>query len=240
MQPFDKDRFDKRYTDILEPAIRAAGLDPYRVDRDPSVSIPIDDISNGLKRADLCLADITIDNPNVWFELGFAIASNKEVVLICSNERTTKFPFDVQHRSIIQYETQSPSDFQQLSKQIIDRIKALHAKEKTIKKVSSKSPLKESEGLKSYEIAALALVLANCPHPGISAPVYGLVRDMEHAGYTDVDSSLGIRSMLKSGYIEAVVEIDPNGDEYQALKLTDNGFEWLMNHQDELKIYIQQ
>jgi hypothetical protein len=44
IQPFDKDKFDQRYTDVFEPAIKAAGLEPYRVDRDPTVTIPIERI----------------------------------------------------------------------------------------------------------------------------------------------------------------------------------------------------
>ena len=66
MQPFDSGAFDKRYDDIFEPAIKNADLEPYRVDRDPSVSIPIDDIETGIRRSELCLAEITTDNPNVW------------------------------------------------------------------------------------------------------------------------------------------------------------------------------
>jgi hypothetical protein len=90
IQPFDRGKFDKRYEDVLVPAITRAGLEPYRVDRDPSVSIPIQDIEAGIESSRACLADITTDNPNVWFELGYAIASRREVVLICSEERTSR------------------------------------------------------------------------------------------------------------------------------------------------------
>lgn len=103
IQPFDRGPYDQRFEDIFEPAVKAAGLSAYRVDRDPSVSIPIDDIEKGIAASALCLAEITTDNPNVWFELGYAIASQKEVVLVCGDKRTSKFPFDIQHRSIITY-----------------------------------------------------------------------------------------------------------------------------------------
>src|SRR5437763_1129910 len=99
IQPFDNDRFDKRYEDIFAPAIEAAGLEPYRVDRDPSATIPIEQIEEGIRRADACLADISTNNPNVWFELGFAIASGKPVILVCEHQPDRRFPFDVQHRA---------------------------------------------------------------------------------------------------------------------------------------------
>jgi hypothetical protein len=101
IQPFDGDKFDRRYKDVFSAAIRAAGLDPYRVDQDPSSSIPIEGIENGIRTSDVVFAEITLDNPNVWFELGYAISSRKEICIVCSDERTEKFPFDVQHRNII-------------------------------------------------------------------------------------------------------------------------------------------
>ena len=63
--------------------------------KDPSVSVPIDDIELGIENSEVCLAEISTDNPNVWYELGYAIASKREVFLLCSkNERKTHFPFD--------------------------------------------------------------------------------------------------------------------------------------------------
>src|SRR5664279_2210754 len=114
IQPFDDGPYDKRFDDVLKPAVEAAGLEPYRVDRDPRVSVPIEHIESGIRNADACLADITTDNPNVWFELGFAIASQKEVVLICAANKRQRFPFDIQHRNVITYSTESASDFEDL------------------------------------------------------------------------------------------------------------------------------
>jgi len=96
IQSFDKGKFDQRYIDVFEPAIRAAGLEPYRVDRDPSVTIPIEQIEEGIKSSKICFADITLDNPNIWYELGFAFASDKDVVMV--TEERQRFPFDIQHR----------------------------------------------------------------------------------------------------------------------------------------------
>ena len=57
IQPFDQGPFDKRFDDIFQPAISAAGLEAYRVDRDPRVSIPIEEIEPGIRNAEVCLAD---------------------------------------------------------------------------------------------------------------------------------------------------------------------------------------
>src|ERR1022692_783224 len=132
IQPFDGGKFDKRYEDVFAPAIRDANLEPYRVDRDPSTAIPIDTISTQIAAAAACLCDITLDNPNVWFELGLAIANQKDVVLICSEERTARFPFDVQHRNITKYHTDSRSDFEQLHRGITRRLAAIMEKRRSL------------------------------------------------------------------------------------------------------------
>jgi hypothetical protein len=62
MQPFDGGPFDQRYTEVYANAIRDAGLDPYRVDQDPKVSIPIQEIESGIRQSQICLAEITLDN----------------------------------------------------------------------------------------------------------------------------------------------------------------------------------
>ena len=79
IQPFDDGgKFDKRFQDNLQPALKDAGLDAYRVDLDPSVDVPIDAIESRIRDAAICLADITTDNPNVWYELGYAFAVGRK------------------------------------------------------------------------------------------------------------------------------------------------------------------
>ena len=195
MQPFDRSVFDKRYDDVFEPAIKAADLEPYRVDRDPGVSIPIDDIEAGIRRSELCLAEITTDNPNVWFELGFAIAVPKEVILVCSDERKTRVPFDVQHRNIIKYKTESPQDFQELKEKITERAVAVLKKQEEIEKVSKISPVADTEGLSQHEMVALVTVMQNSFISTEGVSVYTVKDDMNKAGFTDIAISLALKSL---------------------------------------------
>ncbi len=125
IQPFDRGPYDERFEDIVGPAIRAAGFEPYRVDTDAGVVVPIDQIESVIRDADACLADITTDNPNVWFELGLAIAARKPTILIAQAAVRSAFPFDVRHRFIIGYRTEAPRDFQKLANEITDRLRAV-------------------------------------------------------------------------------------------------------------------
>ena len=69
-QPFDGGDFDKRFDDVLAPAVEAAGMEPYRVNRDLGSTIPVETLHKEIRSAAICLADITTRNPNVMYELG--------------------------------------------------------------------------------------------------------------------------------------------------------------------------
>src|SRR5882762_7983110 len=202
IQPFDKGAFDKRYEDVLDPAIRAAELEPYRVDRDPGASIPIEQIEAGIRNAQVCLADITLDNPNVWFELGFALALNREVVLICGSSRA-RFPFDVQHRQITIYGTDSSSDFKALGGSITKRLRAILTKEATLSTAATavSSPIASVQGLKSHELVALVALAQNLDGLEDTVGSFTIKKDMERAGFTNVAVTLGLAALRQKGFV---------------------------------------
>lgn len=239
MQPFDRGVFDKRYDDVYAPAIIKAGLEPYRVDRDPSVNIPIEEIESGIRQSEICLAEITIDNPNVWFELGFAIAVPREVVLICSEERKTNFPFDVQHRNIIKYKSESPQDFDKLQINISQRILAILKKKKEIDKVSKLSPIKETEGLSQHEIVALVTVMENSYISMTGVAGYKIKVDMNNAGFTDIAVSLALRTLKEKKMVVIGTAQDEGGYDYPAYTVTYKGEQWLVDNQDKLVLRFE-
>lgn len=233
IQPFDQGRFDKRFEDTFRPAIIAAGLEPYRVDQDPASNIPIEDIEAGIRRSDVCFAEITTDNPNVWFELGFAIAARKPVVMVCGNERD-RFPFDVQHRSIIRYASESRRDFEELGAQITRRLKAALEAQLRVESVEDLSPAAATEGLTQHELVALISIAASGVD-GDPVTSYSLRQEMGRAGYTDVACALAVRGLMKKRYIDRSSGYNGH-DEYWGYCATDAGLDWLENNQDRLKL----
>jgi len=235
IQPFDNGPFDKRYQDVLDPAIRAAGLEPYRVDHDPAASIPIDQIESGIRASSICLADISTDNPNVWFELGFAIAAQREVVILCSASRRDRFPFDVQHRNVITYTTESSSDFVELKDKITKRLKAILAKGSRIEAAASISPIADVEGLAQHEVVALVSVAQNLDHPGDIVSTYTIRQDMEKAGFTKVAVTLGLSSLLKKQLLESQEVYDERGEgPYVRYSVTEKSMSWLESNHAKL------
>ena len=240
IQPFDNDKFDKRYVDVFEPAITKANFKPYRIDKDLSVQVPIDAIEKGILESAICFAEISTDNPNVWYELGYAFACNKDVVMVCSDERQpVKFPFDIHHRHIIIYKTSSTSDFNSLADTITRKIKALQQKSITLKTLNT-TPVIETEGLKSHEIAMLILIMENSISKLDNISVFSLKHEMSKAGYTDIATSLGIVTLTKYEMIETFKAIDEwnNGQEYFACRLTEKGENWILENQDQLQFRL--
>lgn len=236
MQPFDGGPFDQRYEEVFAGAIKEAGLEPYRVDKDPKVSIPIQEIESGIRQARICLAEITLDNPNVWFELGYAIACRKEVVLVCSDARTARFPFDVQHRTIIKYSTGSPSDFGKLKAAITAKIIAYGEKAEALDVASEVSPLaSEQSGLAQHEIVALAAVTQNLEHEGGNASNWQIKRDMESSGFTPVAATFALKVLTQRGYVECN-RYPGEHDEYFGYELTEKGWAWTLANQDKFAL----
>ena len=231
IQPFDKGIFDQRYTDTFEPAIKASGLEPYRVDRDPSVRIPIEEIEEGIRKAALCFAELTSDNPNVWYELGYAVAMDKDVIMV--TEERQKFPFDIQHRHIITYKTSSKSDFELLEQAIKNKIEGLQQKSNKLKKLQA-TPVVDTEGLKGHEVAII-IILAEHQLTNENVAIYDLKGAMNQAGYTDLATKVGLTDLGRKGLISTLTVSDMwNEPPYVAARLTEEGENWLMTNQDKL------
>ena len=240
MQPFDSAAFDRRFTEIFKPAIEAAGLEAYRVDQDPKTSIPIHDIEAGIRDAQVCLADITRDNPNVWFELGFAIACNKQVVLVCSDERESpRFPFDVQHRLIIRYPTKSPSDFTTLANNITEKLNAYIQKADTLAAVSEVSILRKFDGLDQHEVMALATVAQGLDHSEDHMGAGQIKRDMERGGFSKLATTIALRSLEGNGMIKGGWRETYQGDSYFGYELTELGWKWIIENKNKFALEMQ-
>jgi hypothetical protein len=233
VQPFDE-RFTKRFHDIYKPAITKCGLEAYRVDYDPSVEIPIDSIEQGIRESSIVLADITIDNPNVWYELGYAYALRRPVVMICSEERTApRYPFDIQHRTVTRYQVQSMQDFSLLKGAISEKISAILKKSEALAAVTSEPSVAPVEGLSQAELAVIAAAAGSVSLPGGSTAVGSLKNDIERAGFTPIAFSLGVRRLIGKSFAEIVESENYDGEPFPALKLTQKAWDWIEHNESK-------
>jgi hypothetical protein len=236
IQPFDKGAYDKRYEDVIVPAIKNAGLEDYRVDRDPGTKVLIESIEEGIKASDACIAEITTDNPNVWYELGFAIANGKPLVMISnSRERTSQFPFDVSHRPIVKYTPESPRDFQKLQSEITTRLKALLEAKVEVQTMAAMQSSETIGGISPHEIAALRIIMENQLSADDTVSAANVQAEMVIAGFTKLAATLSLRRLEAQEFIESV-RCEDYDNVYWVYRVTPIGVEWLLSNQERFEL----
>lgn len=84
--------FNCIYRDLIAPALQDAGFEVFRADQEIRAGDIRTDMFQELLMADLVVADLTINNPNVWYELGVRHAlRSRGVILISGGVATPAF-----------------------------------------------------------------------------------------------------------------------------------------------------
>jgi len=107
LKPFENDSkkyfdCDKVYRIIIKRAVENAGLEAIRADEKTGSHIIHSDMFKELRDRTVVLADLSLNNPNVYYELGIRHAlSPAGTVLIC--REGTELPFDVRLSRVVFY-----------------------------------------------------------------------------------------------------------------------------------------
>jgi tetratricopeptide (TPR) repeat protein len=86
--------FNMIYNILIKPALDKAGFEPFRADEETTSGDILTDMFQELLLADLCLCDLSIDNANVFYELGIRHAFRKRGVVHIQAGRAY-MPFDI-------------------------------------------------------------------------------------------------------------------------------------------------
>jgi tetratricopeptide (TPR) repeat protein len=86
--------FDRVYAELIRPALEDAGCEVFRADEEQRAGDIRTDMFQELLVADLVVADLTLDNPNVWYELGVRHALRARGVVLVQGPRPSQ-PFDI-------------------------------------------------------------------------------------------------------------------------------------------------
>ena len=100
LMPFAKE-FDDIYKFGIKGAADDAGAYAERLDEQMFDEGMLERIFNQISKADVLVADMTARNPNVFYEVGYAHALGKVVLLLTHN--ADDIPFDLKHRPHIVY-----------------------------------------------------------------------------------------------------------------------------------------
>ena len=102
----------------FDPAIRAAGYRPRRIDAKDYVGGVMDEIIAEIRRSRFVIVDCTQQRNGVYFEAGFAIGLGLTVIPTCRADDMKNRHFDIQHLNTLEW--QSPTDLiEALTKRIV-------------------------------------------------------------------------------------------------------------------------
>jgi hypothetical protein len=96
------DPYDQVYSDVVRTVCEGFNLQTIRADEIYGPGLIISDVVDQLQRAQVVIADITPVNANVYFEVGYALALNKPIILLA--KKGTDLPFDVKAFRVLFYE----------------------------------------------------------------------------------------------------------------------------------------
>lgn len=142
--------FESSFSDVWEGAIRRAcketQYEPLRVDTIKLSSFITEDIKQNLKDADVVIVDVSNNNPNVMFELGWALATRKKVIVLCQSEFKDKVPFDIKDIRRLHYELSwaGIESLKEELKEYIGETEKKSRKRKGKSKISKEEPPKKS------------------------------------------------------------------------------------------------
>jgi len=94
--------FNVIYTQLIKPTLESAGFESFRADEESSSGDILTDMFQELLLADLCLVDMSIDNANVFYELGIRHAFRKRGMVHIQAGRAY-MPFDIFNVRTIPY-----------------------------------------------------------------------------------------------------------------------------------------
>jgi tetratricopeptide (TPR) repeat protein len=94
--------FNRVFAELIRPALEAAGCVVFRADEETRAGDIRTDMFQELLVADLVLADLTLDNPNVWYELGVRHALRARGVVLVQGPRPSQ-PFDIYTERKLRY-----------------------------------------------------------------------------------------------------------------------------------------
>lgn len=97
------DEFTALFKEVIDPVCSEYGYEVIRGDNVYTNGLIIDDISRSIRDSSLVIADITPNNANVYYEVGYAHGIGKPTILLSDRNRE-KLPFDISGFRLLFYD----------------------------------------------------------------------------------------------------------------------------------------
>ena len=102
----NKVNFNEIYDSIIKPAIQELDLTCLRCDEISKSGMIHKDMFNHIYYSDIAIVDISVLNPNVFYELGMRHALKKGITIIIKR-KNTQIPFNISGMRLIEYDEEN-------------------------------------------------------------------------------------------------------------------------------------
>jgi len=235
--------FERLFEEVLELAIRKAGLLPSRLQWNAPSPIPIHIFVDEIEQAEALVADISEHTDEIWLAVGCAVALGKPLCLI-SSAMDSNLPLGIQYLPHISYPVDAfPSDYIELQQNVFAQLSAILPQSHAVQlEPELQVPIPPPppppppptpavpDDLVSYEVMALKIIDHKASAAGLSPRELGLeMRACNAAPLT----SHAMNALKRRRFIESKSVQIGEGSELQLsenLFLTRTGEEWLIRH----------
>jgi hypothetical protein len=227
IQPFDEGEFDDLYDDVIEIAVKDSGADCLRSDKILGAKPPFEKIKESIENAFVCIAEVTLDNPNVFFEAGWAFALEKPTFILWDKfKRTNGLPFDIHSKAGIPYNSQDKSWRKDLREKLTANIQhEMKASQINVKKKT----LNHNNELSELDFLVLAVLFktqTNNQRIGVTnvTELFTLFK------YKSTETVFSFQKLLRLNLIERTY--NTNGDDYCYYYILDYGIQRLEQYEN--------
>lgn len=223
IQRFDGGTYDRRYKETFAPAIEKGGAEPVRADEVLGTRPIVTKIEQGLRAADVAFAEVSEDNPNVFLELGYALALGVPTVIACDRSKRDKLPFDIAHRPVNFYGSDSQSDWEKIGDQITKEISAALLEKRVDESFAVQSTDSRNTNVDEVRGACLIELLEQTMRSPEGATLWELQKELSPRSISSRMVALALTSLLHDELIARHEVTGSNYDEYVSYTLSDKG-----------------
>lgn len=116
-------RSDSLYKHVILPVCKETGFEAIRIDKENTGSIT-EEIFKHLNEDDLVIADLTENNPNAFYEMGYRSALNKPSIHLMTKDST--IPFDVSAIRSFSYDLSDLDSVEEVKGRLIQTISSMN------------------------------------------------------------------------------------------------------------------
>ncbi len=136
---------------IIKPAMKELGYEAYRSDHSHAVGKISDQMFKSILDDDLCIALLTFQNPNVYYELAVAQSAARPVIILAL--KGTNLPFDIKDMRVVYYDLKPRPLAEGVYKQeIIEKVRFLESEgsDRVVPFAPELSPLSASQQYSTF------------------------------------------------------------------------------------------